>query len=218
MPHKIKKTFLVAMVASIISGCIGLSHVKVNVPAFEVSGVVTGDENIISENSFYIVAPEFYGASGAFVSLVNEKLFTDSLYQWKEAYLSKDKEINANFNEEHRYIGSMFPFSPSKETMESRIVFMWVKGSGTVYKVSLHGIDASVEKTNMKLLKNKLPDSLRGGIKEQWGGPREKQIEEESDFYKRVNWEKADNLKIQKVSRNSQLDKFKFELIINGNS
>ena len=206
------------MVASIISGCIGLSHVQVNVPAFEVSGVIIGYENTINENSFYIVVPEFYGASGAFVSLVKGNLTTDSLYQWKEAYLSKYKVIDAKFIEENRYIGSMFPFSHRKETMESRILFIWVKGSDNVYKVTVHGVDASVEKTNIKLLKNTLPDSLRGGIKEQWGGPREKQIEEESEFYKRVNWKKADNLKIQEVSRNSQLDKLKFELIINGNS
>ena len=143
---------------------------------------------------------------------------TNSLYQWNEVDLSKDQVIKTHFNEENRYIGSMFPFSPSKETMESRIIFIWVNGSDTVYIITVHGVHASAEKTKLKLLRNTLPVSLRGGIIEQWGGPREKQIEDEIDFYKRVNWEKADNLKIQAVSRDSELDKLKFELIINGNS
>ena len=212
------KIVLVAMVVSIISGCVGLSHVRVNVPAFEVSGVVAGQKNATDVYFFYIVVPEFYGASGAFVSLVNGNLTTDSLYQWKEAYSSKGQLFNTNFNEENRYIGSMFPFSPSKETMESRIIFIYVNGSDTVYKVFVHGDDASVEKSNIKLLKNILPDSLRRGIKEQWGGPREKQIEDEIEFYRRVNWEKSDDLIIQEVSRDRKLDRLKFELNFKGNS
>jgi hypothetical protein len=218
MPQRIKKFLAVLMLASIMSGCLGLGHVRVNVPVFEVSGVVIGDENTISPNAFYIVVPEFYGVSGAFVSLVNGNLRNDSLYQWKEVYISKDKVIDTKFNAESRYIGSMFPFTHSKDTMERRIVFIWRKGFDDVYKVTMHGAEASVEKTNMKYQKNILPESLQGDIEKQWGGPREKQIEEEIDFYRRVNWEKTEILKIIHVSRNSQLDKLQFELIINGNS
>ncbi len=112
----------------------------------------------------------------------------------------------------------MFPFSPSKETMESRMIFIWKKGDELVYKVSVHGVDISIEKANIKELKKKLPESLREEVKTQWGGPREKQLEEELEFYKSVNWEKSNGIQVTKLIRNKQIDKLELLLKFNENS
>jgi len=202
---------LIVMASALISGCIGgLAHVQVNIPPLEVSGIVKNTNNPI-----YIVVPKFYGKSGAFVSLVREDFSDDTLFESKIINISENNEFNIRFKEENRRIGWMFPYSPSNETMESRVLFIWEKGDEFVYKIAIHGTNISVEKTNIKTLKNSLPKSLQVGTVEQWGGPREKQIEEEIEFYRSVRWEDTDSLSIQNLTRSSQIDKLQIVLKFN---
>ena len=117
---KLVKFILIVLAVSVVSSCVGLGHVQVNVPPLTITGVTLSKESPI-----FIVVPEFYGSSDAFVSLVKENLSDDSLYTWKEIEPSQEGIFTVNFIQENRYIGSMVPFSPSKETMESRKLFIW---------------------------------------------------------------------------------------------
>ena len=210
---KLVKFILIVLAVSVVSSCVGLGHVQVNVPPLTITGVTLSKESPI-----FIVVPEFYGSSDAFVSLVKENLSDDSLYTWKEIEPSQEGIFTVNFIQENRYIGSMVPFSPSKETMESRKLFIWKKGDEVAYKVTIHGMDITIEKANIKVLKMELPKSLRAEVQEQWGGPREKQIEEEIEFYKSVNWEQTKGIQATNLSRNKQIDKLELLLKFNENS
>lgn len=114
-----------------LSGC-GLSHTLVKMPEFSVTlATHKNNENIL------VVVPEFYGESGAFVSLISGNLDYNSSYSWEELKIKPNSRQTIEVYEESRYIGSMFPFVPSRDTMESRVVF--INQGNNIYRVYVEG-------------------------------------------------------------------------------
>ena len=212
------KAFAILILSIAMFGCMGLAHVNVNVPAFEVIGTVVDVENESMSDSALLIAPKFYGSTDALISLLKESLKNTYFYQLQRVDVIRDRSFTAKFNEESRYIGFMVPFAPSKETMESRTIFVCFNKLDTVYRVKLHGNKSIVEKANITELRSSLPTSLRGDTETKWGGPIEKQIREEVDFYTKINWLKTSELRVVDILRNSNLDKLSFELNLKGGS
>ncbi len=197
-----------------MSGCFGLAHVQVTVPPLEIKCTVLNATKDTNESfrSVLIVVPDFYGESEAFASLVNGNITQDALYQWQKADSDKDNKISASFHEERRYIGSMFPFSPSRDTMESRTLFIWPEGSSSLYRIKLHGNQAITEKTDIKILKESQPAAIKDSTKNKAGISRETEIEHEIAYYRNAKWSKAERLKILENLRSKNLDKLIIEL------
>ena len=106
----------------------------------------------------------------------------------------------------------MFPFTPSKDTMERRVVFIWSKEKDAIYKITIVGSSAEVHKTSFEQNRNFLPQSIASGKSNKWGGPRERQIGDEMEFYKQVDWEETEIIKVTKLNRSNELDEIEVSL------
>jgi len=218
MLERLVRALSVVTIAASISGCLGLAHVSVEVPSLELSGELVNETSSLAGGSIYILLPEFYGESDAFLSITTGKLKSDSLYQWQKIDIGQEKIFSAKFDKESRYIGFMVPFSPGKEVMESRTIFIWPTASKTMYRIRVNGNKPTVEETNIEILKDNLPESLRYEAEKKWGGPRERQIAEELEFYKKAKWDSTNDLHVVEVLRNGELDSLTIELQINESS
>ncbi|MBV1911890.1 MAG: hypothetical protein KUG78_21535 [Kangiellaceae bacterium] len=168
------------------------------------------NENVI------VLVPEFYCESEAFVSLVSEKLDQNSSYHWNTLNLHSKSKGSLEVNEQSRYIGSMFPFTPGRDTMESRVIF--IKKGNNIFRVYVTGLSVEVKVTDFDENKRSLPLSLSEGKVNEWGGPREAQIGEEVDFYKRVEWKNSGELKVIYLNRSSERDLIEVEFSVKDSS
>lgn len=193
-----------------LAGCFGIAHVQVNVPPIEIAGTVSKISSRSSKDSITIVVPNIYGEDNAFVDLVGERLASSHNYNWKIIPINKDRHFITVFKEESRYIGFAPPFSPSEEEMESRLFFLWLDRSDIVYRVKLIGDRSVARKIDISAYRSAIPKIRRSDIKE-WDLVQ-RQIELESNLYRKTKWKKAKEMEINSIVRDSKLDKMNFNL------
>ena len=210
--------FNIFALLAVICGCMGISHVKVSIPPFDVVGKISDVADGLYSDSVYIINPEFYGESAAFISLVKNRLSNDSLYQWRRVDITRKRIISAKFDRESRFIGFMAPFSPSKKTLKSRTIFVWMNNSQTIYRITIHGNKSTVEKANVSEVRNSLPVSLFANIGSNLNYSREQEIKKEKEFYRKVKWEKTDEIRIIEIARSNSLDSLRFALYENSSN
>ena len=90
------KFIALIIVSVLVSGC-GLSHTMVKVPLFIVTITVS---NKYDGKSIYVVAPDFYGESDAFVALIIGKLDNNSSYYWREINFVEDNRKESTLMKE----------------------------------------------------------------------------------------------------------------------
>ncbi len=109
----------------LIAGCVGIAHVKVDMPPLVVQGVLIGQSGQPIANQVVTIAlPDFYGEEKTFEALHGDIAAKDQHgYRYCEVRSGPQGEFVCRLPGESRYVGFMFPFmNPSEVTLRSFVV------------------------------------------------------------------------------------------------
>ncbi len=109
----------------LLTGCVGIAHVKVDMPPLVVQGVLIDQSGQPIANQVITVAlSDFYAQERTFEALHGDMAAKDQHgYRYCEVHSGPQGEFVCRLPGESRYIGFMFPFhNPSEDTLKSFVL------------------------------------------------------------------------------------------------
>jgi len=129
-----------------LAGCVGLAHVKVEMPPLVVQGLLLDNKMLpIASQQLTVILPDFYGTEKSINNLVSGTLREDDLgYTMQRVQTGQNGEFFVRLPGESRYIGFMAPLqSPSTDTLRSFVVGVRT-ASGKVAAFTVSGRSVTV--------------------------------------------------------------------------
>lgn len=194
---------IAAALGALVSGCIGIGHIKVDVSPVTVEFTQAAPETP-APRSVELACLQFMGESDAFVSLLNSSAAAGGTSRdWHRAEM-KGQPLQFKCPGEMRYIGfpavPLIPLAPSREESKSRRFFVRADGSDQLFRIAIVGRAATVTQTDLDRTRSSVPPSLLEPIP-RLGSPQQTELFLErvrlsSEFYRGVPWRRSEGLEV----------------------
>ncbi|MEW5980600.1 MAG: hypothetical protein AB1898_32880 [Acidobacteriota bacterium] len=185
---------------------------KTHVPPLSLDGDVIGYGTGAQDPEFVtVMAPEYYMSSDALLILADSRLGPRPSCTRLDLPIDAKGHFRATIDEEDRYIGFpvLFPpiIGPSKKKNEMREFFMALEGGDCIYRVSVEGNSATVQRTSLLDVQRRLRDLIQECEIAAKNRDRDfSWAEEEIKFYENTKWCRAEEVVAVVVNRSSNID------------